>query len=388
MRVYVDHAATSPLRESARDAWLAAQRQVGNASSVHEAGRTARRLIEDARDLTASLLGCDSVEVVFTSGGTESINLALKGLWWSRADRDAIVLPDGEHHATLEAVGWLATQGAAVRPVPLDGEGRIQPDDFANELEGAALATAIAANNEIGTINDVAALAARARQAGVPLHVDAVAALGTVPIRFSDWRGSAAGNEGLVAVSLSGHKIGAPIGSGVLVAARAARLTPLLHGGAHQRGLRAGTEDAAGAAAFAAALQEAEGERDEYVERVAVLRDRLRRGISQAVPGAEFLGPRADRLPTNLHVLFPDALGETLLFLLDQSGVSASTGSACQAGVTEPSHVVRAIGRDERAARSVLRFTLGPETTSEDIDSVIAAVGPAYRRGRAASVRS
>lgn len=384
--IYLDHAASTPLRAVARDAWLAASVDVGNASSVHQSGQAARRLLEESREQLAALLGCESIEVVFTGGGTESINLALKGLWWSRRARaDAVVLPDGEHHATLDSLTWLQGQGAIVRPVPLDGLGRIAPDTFATALRGtsgssAALATALVVNNEVGTVQDAPALAAAASDAGVPLHLDAVGAVGHMPVSFSQWRGGGSSAAGLVALSLSGHKFGAPVGTGALVVSRHAVLTPVLHGGGQQRGLRSGTPDVPGAAALAAALTEAMAELPAEAERLRALGDRLSAGIRSAVPAAEILGDLDGRVPGNVHALFPGAAGESLLFLLDQAGISVSTGSACQAGVAEPSHVVMALGRDERAARSVLRMTLGRTSTDADVDAVLAALPDAYAR--------
>lgn len=387
MTIYLDHAATTPLRREARDVWLAATESLGNASSIHGAGQAARRLLEDARERLAAVLGCDPIEVVFTSGGTESVNLAIKGLWWGRIPgADAIVLPDGEHHATLDAVGWLvARDGAQVRPVALDPLGAIPMDAFASTLEGAALATALVANNEVGTLNDAADLALAAAGAGIPLHLDAVSAFGHVPVSFSEWRADASGPAGLVALSVSAHKIGGPAGVGALAVARQASLAPLVHGGGQQRGLRAGTQDVAGAAAFATAAELAVAELDAETARLAELRDRLVRGILTTVDGAELLGSADRRLPGNAHILFPGASGETLLFLLDQSGIAVSTGSACQAGVAEPSHVVLALGRTDAEARQVLRFTLGRTSTAVDVEAVLAALPPAVERARAAA---
>lgn len=384
MRFYLDHAATTPLRPEARDAWLTATEVVGNASSTHGAGQDARRLLEESRERIAAVLGCDPIEVVLTSGGTESINTALHGLWESRADAaSVIVLPDGEHHATMDTVAALASSGAQVRAVPLTQAGRIAPDAFLAALPGAALATALAANNEVGTINDSRALAEAAATAAVPLHLDAVAALGHIPLSFRSLRADAPAGAGLVAMSVAGHKIGAPVGVGALVVARTARMAPLLHGGAQQRGLRAGTQDIPGAAAFAVALERAEAEREAEGTRLGALRNRLVDGIRAAVPQAVLLGDPVDRLPGNAHVLFPGAVGESLLFLLDVAGVAASTGSACQAGVAEPSHVVMALGRTEQDARSVLRFTLGRTSTHADVDAVLGSITDAYARASA-----
>lgn len=386
MTVYLDHAATTPLRPEARDAWLEAAESVGNASSIHGPGQQARRVLEDARERLAATLDCDPIEVVFTSGGTEAVNLAVKGLWWGRAtDADAVVLPDGEHHATLDAVAWLAEQGAHVRAAGLDDVGRIGVDAFAAALQGAALATALVASNEVGTLNDAAALAAVASDAKVPLHLDAVAAFGHVPVSFRGWRGEAHGRAGLVALSVSAHKIGGPAGVGALAVAREAQLSALIHGGGQQRRLRAGTQDVAGAAAFAVAAELAAAERETEAARLSTLRNRLVRGILESVPGAELLGDPVVRVPGNAHVLFPGAWGETLLFLLDREGVAVSTGSACQAGVPEPSHVVLAMGRTDAEARQVLRFTLGRTTGETDVDAVLSVLPGVVERARAAS---
>jgi cysteine desulfurase len=386
MTVYLDHAATSPLRPEARDAWLDAAEGLGNASSIHGPGQRARRVLEEARERLAAALDCDPVEVVLTSGGTEAVNLALKGMWWGRRTRaDAVVLPDGEHHATIDAVAWLAEHGAQVRAVGLDPAGRIGPGGFAAALPGAALATAIVASNEVGTVNDAAALAAAAADASVPLHLDAVAAFGHVPVSFRTWRAGASGGAGLVAMSVSAHKLGGPAGVGALVVARDAQLSALVHGGGQQRRLRAGTQDVAGAAAFAVAAELALSEREAEAARLAALRERLVRGIRNTIPGAELLGDPEDRVPGNIHCLFPGASGETLLFLLDREGIAVSTGSACQAGVPEPSHVVLAMGRTDAEARQVLRLTLGRTTAETDVDAALAALPEAVARARAAS---
>lgn len=391
MQHYLDHAATTPLRPEAREAWLDASEMVGNASSTHGAGQDARRLLEEARERSAAVLDCDPIEVVFTSGGTESINLALQGLWQARpAGTDAVVMPDAEHHATMDTVEALIARGAVLRAVPVFRTAAIDVDAFTMRLPGAALATALFANNEAGTINDAAALASSAAAALVPLHLDAVSALGHVPLSFRALRGDAPDARGLVAMSVAGHKIGAPVGVGALVVARTARLSALLRGGAQQRGLRAGTQDVAGAAAFATSLELAESERESETTRLTAMRDRLIDGILTRVPAAELLGDPAERLPGNVHVLFPGAVGESLLFLLDMAGIAASTGSACQAGVAEPSHVVMAMGRSEQDARSALRFTLGRTSTDADVEAVLSSIADAYARasGSGSAARS
>jgi cysteine desulfurase len=387
MAVYLDHAATTPLRPEARDSWIRATESLGNASSIHGDGQAARRLLEDARERLGAVLGCDPIEIVFTSGGTESVNLALKGLWWSRGPlHDAVVVPDGEHHATLDTAEWLVRhEGAVVRPVALDAFGAIPADSFTAALDGAALATALVANNELGTVNDVAAFARAASAAHVPLHLDAVSAFGHVPVSFAEWRTDAVGSTGLVALSVTAHKIGGPAGVGALVVSRHATLAPLVHGGGQQRGLRAGTQDVPGAVAFATAAELAASELESETARLTGLRDQLIEGVLASVPQAELLGHPRVRLPGNAHILFPGASGETLLFLLDQAGVSVSTGSACQAGVPEPSHVVVAIGRTDAEARQVLRFTLGRTSTTEDVETLLAVLPGSVARARAAA---
>ncbi len=384
VRAYLDHAATTPLRPEARDAWLAATALVGNPSSIHAGGQEARRLLEESRERIAAVVDCDSIELVLTSGGTESVNLALKGLWWSRRrGTDAVILPDAEHHATLDTVQWLRDhEGARVDRVSVDAQARIDPTVFAAACArpGAALATALVANNESGTRNDAADLAAGAASARVALHLDAVGAFGHVPVSFRGWRGDAEGPTGLVALSVSAHKLGGPVGVGGLVVSRAVAPTALQHGGGQQRGLRSGTQDVPGAAAFAVAAELALAEQTVEAERLAQLRERLLAGIRAAVPAAKLLGDPVDRLPGNAHVLFPGASGDALLLLMDRAGVSVSTGSACQAGVPEPSHVVLAMGRGEADARSVLRLTLGRTSTAADVDAFLAALPDAYGR--------
>ncbi len=392
MPVYMDHAATTPLRPEAREAWLRAAATLGNPASVHAAGQHARRLLEESRERLAVLMGCEPIEVVFTSGGTEAVNLAVKGLWWARpAGARTIVLPDGEHHATLDTAEWLAqAQGAHLAHVPLDAQARISHDAFAAACDqpDVALATALAANNEAGTLNDPAELSRLAASAGVPLHVDAIAAFGHVPVDLAGWRGDAVGAAGLVGMSVSAHKVGGPVGVGALAVSRHASPSALLHGGGQQRGLRSGTQDVAGAAAFAVAAECAVAEREVEADRLAGLRDRLIAGVLAAVPTARLLGDPVGRLPGNAHILFDDARGDTLLFLLDQEGIAVSTGSACQAGVAEPSHVVRALGHGDTAAQSVLRLTLGWTSTEADVEALLRAIPDAHERAAAAARRA
>lgn len=386
MAVYLDHAATSPMPDEVLAAYTDALRLVGNPASIHGAGQAARELLESGREAIARALGADPVEVVLTSGGTESINLAVKGMFWARnahARRPRIIAPLGEHHATLDTVEWLGRhEDARIDWVELDGEGRIRLDALAAALavdpDEVALVTALWANNEVGTLQPVAEIVELAHRYGVPVHLDAVAALGQVPIDVHVVDADA--------VSVSAHKVGGPVGIGALVLARAATVEPLLHGGDQQRG-RSGTQDAAGASAFGVAVARAVGELP--LTRVAALRDRLVAGVLASVDGAVLRGaPGEGRLPGNVHFTFAGADGDALLYLLDASGIAVSTGSACQAGVPELSHVLLAMGVPEAEARGALRITLGHDTSDADIDALLAALPDAVARARAAASAS
>jgi cysteine desulfurase len=346
-------------------------------------------------------VGADSVEVTFTGGGTEAVNLGIKGLFWARnaerAERDRpiarprILVPGGEHHATIDAVAWLARhEEAVIEWIPIDELGRIDLAALEAALESGAAADDIAlvslllANNEVGTIQPVASVAALAARYGVPVHVDAIAAYGYLPIDFHAL--------GVAALSISAHKVGGPVGIGALVIARSATVEPLLHGGNQQRA-RSGTQDAAGAVAFGVAAELATGGLgapllDPHITGLRVLRDRLVAGIRSAVPSAILRGDPspAGRLPGNAHFTFPGCEGDSLLFLLDAAGFSVSTGSACQAGVPEASHVLMDMGVSEPDARGALRFTLGPSTTSAEVDALVAALPDAVARATKAGL--
>lgn len=373
-------------------AYLAALRTVGNPASTHAHGQDASDRLETARGEIAAALGCDHAELILTGGGTESVNLALKGLFWARRAAGSgatILVADGEHHATLEAAEWLRdTQGAHLVWLPLDAEGRLHPDTLRAALAAAgpgevALASFLWANNEVGTVQPVAELCAVAAEAGVPVHVDAIAALGQIPIDFA--------RSGAAAVSVSAHKIGGPVGVGALLVSRRATIEPLFHGGTQQRG-RSGTQDVAGAVAFAAALAETLEEggapRAATIARLAQLRDELIGGIREIDPSAVLRGPRPgpERLPGNAHFTFPGCQGDSLVFLLDAAGVSVSVGSACRAGVAEPSHVLRALGASEAEAAGALRFTLAASTEAAEIEQLLAALPDALVRARSAGL--
>lgn len=388
MVVYLDHAATTPVRPEVIEAYAAAMATVGNPASIHGPGQQARRMLEEAREDVAATLGCDPIELVFTSGGTESINLAVKGLFWSRQlerRRPGVLAPMGEHHATLDTIEWLERhEGATPFWIPLDALGRLSleeaTDRFTHDGPDIAVATALWANNEVGTLQPMTDLAVLAAQAGVPFHVDAVSAYGHLPIDLAGTReaSGSTGAGGLVALSVSAHKIGGPVGIGALVVSRSAVVEPLQHGGGQQRGLRSGTQDVAAAVGFAVAARAMAAERTAERGRLTRLRDRLITGVRAIVPEAELSGDPEDRLDSNVHFVFPGAQGDSMLFLLDLAGVAVSTGSACQAGVPEPSHVLLAMGRDEGVARTALRITLGRTTTDADVDRFLEALPQAY----------
>ncbi|GLU89818.1 cysteine desulfurase family protein [Agromyces sp. NBRC 114283] len=398
MPVYLDHAATTPMRPEAVAALTAALATVGNPASIHSAGQRAKRSLEESRAVVAATLDADPIELVFTGNGTEAINLAIKGLYWQRqhdAARPRIVLPAGEHHATLDTVEWLAAhEGAEIVELPVDELGRLDIDALAAELEAnaerIALVTMLWANNEVGTVQPVARVAELTAAAGVPLHLDAVAAYGQLPVGLHALRREtgAKPGEGLVAISVSAHKIGGPAGIGALVLDRTGRIEPLIHGGGQQRRVRSGTQDVAAAASFAAAAETVALRLEDDAARMAALRARLIEGVAEAVPGAVLSGDPAPagRLPGNAHFAFPGCEGDSLLFLLDAAGVAVSTGSACQAGVPEPSHVLLAMGRSESEARGALRITLGHDSSEADVDAFLAALPAAHERAAKAGL--
>jgi cysteine desulfurase len=387
---YLDHAATTPMLDEALEAYVATAREVGNASSLHAAGRCARRRVEESRERIAAVLGARPSELIFTGGGTESDNLAVKGIFWARRAADparvGVVASAIEHHAVLDAVAWLEQhEGAKVTWLPVDPSGRLDPAVLRAELaargDEVALASAMWANNEVGTLQPVAALAAVAAGHGVPFHTDAVQAVGQVPVDFAA--------SGVAALTLTGHKLGGPVGVGALLLGRDVPATPLLHGGGQERDVRSGTLDAAGIVAFAVAVEAAVKNQQEYAARVGALRDDLVARVRQAVPDAIYNGDPVDRLPGNAHFSFPGCEGDALLLLLDANGIACSTGSACSAGVAQPSHVLLAMGADDDRARSSLRFTLGHTSTPADVDALVAALPAAVDRARrAGAIRS
>jgi cysteine desulfurase len=384
---YLDHAATTPMLPEAIEAMTAQLAVTGNASSLHAAGRRARRTVEEARETLAEALGARPSEVVFTSGGTEADNLAVKGLYWSRRDADPartrVLASPVEHHAVLDAVHWLGEhEGATVEYLPVDSYGRVHPEALREAVgrnpDDVAFATVMWANNEIGTVLPVHELASVAAEFGVPLHADAVQAFGQLDVRFAA--------SGLAAMTVSGHKIGGPYGIGALLLGREYSPVPVLHGGGQERHVRSGTLDAPAVAAFAVAGRLAAERREDFARDIGGLRDDLVRAVLAAVPDAILGGDPVDRLPANAHFTFPGCEGDSLLLLLDAQGIECSTGSACTAGVAQPSHVLLATGTPPDLARGTLRFSLGHTSTKADVDAVARAIGPAVERARTAGL--
>ncbi|MER8027850.1 cysteine desulfurase family protein [Streptomyces bauhiniae] len=386
---YLDHAATTPMLPEAARELTDRLGVTGNASSLHASGRRARRTVEESRETLAEALGARPSEVVFTSGGTEADNLAVKGLYWARRAADPnrvrVLASPVEHHAVLDAVHWLGEhEGATVEYLPVDAHGRVHPEvlreAIARNPDDVALATVMWANNEIGTLMPVRELSHVAAEFGVPLHADAVQAFGQVPVDFAA--------SGLAAMTVSGHKIGGPYGIGALLLGREYSPVPVLHGGGQERHVRSGTLDVPAIASFAVAGRLAAEQQEWFAREIGTLRDRLVEAVRTAVPDALLGGDPAPggRLPANAHFTFPGCEGDSLLLLLDAQGIECSTGSACTAGVAQPSHVLLATGTDPDLARGTLRFSLGHTSTQDDVDAVAKSIGPAVERARAAGL--
>ena len=384
---YLDHAATTPMLPEAAEALTAALSFTGNASSLHASGRRARRTVEESRETLAEALGARPSEVVYTSGGTEADNLAVMDLYWSRRDADPrrtrVLASPIEHHAVLDAVHWLGEhEGATVEYLPVDGYGHVRPETLreaiARDPGDVALVTVMWANNEIGTMLPVRELAAVAAEFDIPMHADAVQAVGQVPVAF--------GESGLAAMTVSGHKIGGPYGIGALLLGRSWTPVPVLHGGGQERHVRSGTLDVPAIASFAVAARHAAEHRESFAREIGALRDDLVEAVRTAVPDAILGGDPVNRLPANAHFSFPGCEGDSLLLLLDAAGIECSTGSACTAGVAQPSHVLLATGSSPELARGTLRFSLGHTSTAADVEAVAKAIGPAVERARAAGL--
>ena len=387
--VYLDHAATTPMHADAIEAMAAALGEFGNASSLHTVGRAARRRLEESRERIAARLGARPSEVIFTAGGTDSDNLAVKGIYWARRDADStrrrIVTTAVEHHAVLDAVTWLVEhEGAEVTFLPTERDGSVTAASLREALgdgDDVALVSVMWANNEVGTIMPIPDIAAVANEFGVPVHSDAVQAVGQIPVDFA--------GSGCSAVSITAHKFGGPTGTGALLLRRDAACVPLLHGGGQERDVRSGTPDVAGAVAMAVAAELAVGSLDETAARLRSLRDCLVDGVLATIEDVTFNGARGERrLPGNAHFTFRGCEGDSLLMLLDANGIECSTGSACTAGVARPSHVLLAMGQPAARARGSLRLSLGHNSTESDVEAALRVLPVVIDRARQAALAS
>ena len=384
---YLDNAATTAMLPEALDVLTREAATVGNASSLHGAGRRARKVVEESRERLAAAVGAKPQEVIFTASGTEANNLAVKGLYWqARRDderKSGICSTPIEHHAILDPLEWLEREhGATLHLAQVDSDGVTSPDHVAELLSQhaaqIAFVTVMHSNNEVGALQPVDEIAAIAREYKLPMHTDAVQSFGKVPLDF--------GKLGLDAMTISGHKIGGPLGVAALIAKKGLELTPLLHGGGQEREVRSGTLHTPAIAAFAIAAEISQRRLAENDLRIRSLRDRLITGITQAVPDVRLNGG-GRTLPGIAHFTFAGAEGDALLLLLDAQGVACSTGSACSAGIAQPSHVLLAMGMSAKVARSSIRFSIGPTTTEVEIDRAISVIGEVVARARAAGVK-
>ena len=373
---YLDYAATQPMRQCAIDAWINAAGSL-NPGSAYGSGRKARSVLDDARETVAELLGCEPFVVVFTPSGPVADNIAIQGLY--RAAQSAapeaekrIISTPIEHPAVLETVDKLrAEHGATVELLPVDSTGHVS--DLAALDTPAAVATCMWANNETGAIQPVADITQRAAAQNTPVHIDAVQVAGKLPINFHEL--------GATTLAASAHKFGGPRGIGLLLARRTPAPQPIAFGGGQERGIRPGTVDVASASALAAALRESVADMEQETARLTALRDKLKAGIEASI-GNGIINSVEPTLASHLHVSFPGTDGDSLIMLLDASGIEASAGSACHAGVNRMSHVLEAMGVDEEHGRGSLRFSLGRMTTEEDIDVVINELPEIIRRAR------
>ena len=384
---YLDHAATTPMLGEVIAAMSAAMTEVGNPSSLHTSGRRARRRVEESREQLAAVLGARPSEVLFTSGGTESDNLAVKGIFRARHDADParrrVLISAVEHHAVLDsALALVEREGAELVLLPVDAAGRVRAEALVEAIAGdpqsVALVSVMWANNEVGTVQPISELVAVAHAHGIPVHTDAVQAVGQLPVSFADSQ--------VDAMTVTGHKLGGPYGVGALLLGRATDCRPVLHGGGQERDVRSGTLDTPGVVGFALAAELSVGRRAETAARLTALRTDLIAGVRAAVPDAVLNGDPVDRLPGNAHLSFPGCEGDSLLMLLDARGIECSTGSACSAGVAQASHVLLAMGADDERARGSLRLSLGHSSTPADVAAAVDAIGPAVERARRAGM--
>ena len=368
-RIYLDHAATTAVSKAVLDAMLPFFTECpGNASAVYATGREARKAVEEARKQAAAAIGAEPREILFTGGGSESDNQAVKGTAFALMEKGTHIITTAvEHPAVLNTCRWLEKQGFEVTYLMPDREGRIYPEQVRQAVrKDTVLISVMAANNEIGTIEPVTEIGQIAREKGIVFHIDAVQAVGAMPVDVNAW------NADLL--SLSAHKFNGPKGIGALYVRRGTRIDSLIHGGEQERGLRAGTENTAGIVGLGKAIEIAAATLEENAEKTRRLRDRLTEGILSSVPDAFLNGPKEGRLPNNCSVRFDRIDGEALLLRLDLAGIAGSAGSACTAGSQEISHVLKAVGLNDEEAKSSLRLTVGPENTEQEIDEAVAAV--------------
>lgn len=379
MAIYLDHAATTPLRPELIEGYLAQLQVLGNPSSVHGAGQRARMAVEDARDQVAKAVDCHRSEVLFTSGGTESNNLAIKGLYLAAKaqdpERNVVITAGTEHHAGIDPVEWLETsEGAEAVWLPVSPTGVIDlawlDTYLSKNAQRVALISLMWVNNETGLITPISNVTQIANRYGIPVHSDAVAAFGHIPISFKD--------SALKTMAISGHKFGAPVGVGAIIVARDAKVAVTSHGGGQERGIRSGTLSSPLAYALGKAAALAAEELPEIRNRVSEFAKDISRGILEIAPDAIFTRGEEPGYEGIVHFTFPGCSGDSLLYLLDAAGVCVSTGSACRAGVAQPSHVLMAMGRTEDQARGSLRISLGQSTTRADVDALLAAFPMAY----------
>ena len=376
-RVYLDHAATTPVRPEVAQIMLKYMvEDYGNPSSVHAFGRTTRAVIDDSREKLAKLIGADAEGIVFTSGGTEADNLALKGSLEAYPDRGRhIITSQIEHHAILHTCEYLEKHGYDVTYVGVDSDGKVSVDEVARAMrDDTALVSIMLANNEVGTLQPIEEIAKITKAKGVLLHTDSVQAAGQIPIDVK--------KMGVDMMSISAHKMYGPKGIGALYVRRGVRVAPVIHGGGHERGKRAGTENVPGIAAFGKAAELAIAEFDQRVEHYLSIRERLIDGILSSVPHSRLNGHRHNRLPNNANIGIRFVEGESMLLNLDMHGIAMSSGSACTSGSLEPSHVLRAMGISHEDAHGSLRMTCGMQTTAEDVDYVLSVLPGIVKRLR------
>jgi cysteine desulfurase len=381
---YLDNAATTAMLPEALEVMYRESASVGNASSLHGAGRRARRVVEESREKLAAAVGAKPQEIIFTASGTEANNLAVKGLYWrAGASKRAIVSTPIEHHAILDPLEWLEReQSVTLHMAEVDSHGTTKVDSIAQLLseyqKEISFVTVMHSNNEVGALQPVAEIAAISREYEMPIHTDAVQSFGKVPLDF--------GKLGVSALTISGHKIGGPLGVAALVAKKDLELTPLLHGGGQERDVRSGTLHTPAIAAFATAAELSQQRLQINADRIRSMRERLINGVTVAVDDVRINGGE-NTLPGIAHFTFAGAEGDALLLLLDAQGVQCSTGSACSAGIAQPSHVLIAMGMAPKIARSSIRFSIGTTTSEKDIDKAISVISEVVSRARAAGVR-